>query len=379
MTAMAVNEPRLTFGIEEEYHIVDIESRELASLPPELLSACQQALPGQIGTELLRSQIEVGTKPARTFAEARADLGNLRRTVAGLCRQHGLAPMAASTHPIGGHRRLETTASERYLGLAADLAGVGRRLAICGMHVHVELGDNALRIDVMNQARYFLPHLLALSTSSPFWEGDDTGLKSFRLAIFIELPRTGLPDWFRSWEEYRNTVDVLVNAGVVEDASKIWWDLRPSERFPTLELRLTDICTRLDDALSVAAVFLCVCRWLYRLRRSNQSWRQYPVFLLAENRWRAQRYGIGGSLFDFGIGSLVPFKDLLEEIIALTAEDADALGCASEVAAARNIIASGTSADRQTAAYQLALDAGASPREALCQVVDLLIAETLAF
>jgi len=374
---MTVAKPRLTFGIEEEYHIVELESRQLVSVPPQLLNACQAALPGQVGTELLRSQLEVGTKPAQTIHDARRDLRNLRTTVAGLCGEYGLAPIASSTHPIGGHRLQETTDSERYQGLASDLAGVGRRMAVCGMHVHVELGDDELRIDVMNQARYFLPHLLALSSSSPFWEGGDTGLKSFRLSILNALPRTGLPERYAGWGEYRATVDVLVNASVMEDASKIWWDLRPSEKFPTLELRITDVCTRLEDALSIAALYLCICRWLYRLRCNNQSWRHYPLFLLTENRWRAQRYGVDGSLLDFGAGVLVPFVDLLDEIIELTREDVEACGCVNEIERVRKIALEGTSADRQTKAFGVAIAAGASREEALKAVVDQLIAETV--
>ncbi|HUS97287.1 MAG TPA: carboxylate-amine ligase [Hyphomicrobiaceae bacterium] len=373
---MPLPEPRLTFGIEEEYHIVDSRTRQLASLPPALLEACQAALPGQIGTELLQSQLEVGTRPAKTMAGARADLSHLRSTVARLSASHGLAPVAASTHPFGGYRLQKTTQAERYLGLASDLAGIGRRLVICGMHVHVDLGDNELRIDIMNQARYFLPHLLALSTSSPFWEGEDTGLKSFRLAIFNELPRTGLPERMESWAKYQQTVDVLVSAGVMEDASKVWWDLRPSAKFPTLELRITDVCTRMEDALTIAALYLCICRALYRLRRNNQSWRQYPLLLLAENRWRAQRYGVQGSLFDLGTGALVPLPQLLDEIIDLTAEDAAALGCEDEIRRARTIAGGGTSADRQSAILQAAIDRGRTQHEALSEVVDWLIAET---
>ena len=217
-----------------------------------------------------------------------------------------------------------------------------------------------------------------LSTSSPFWEGHDTGLKSYRLAVSHESPRTGLPGRFNSWDEYRQTVDVLFNAGLMEDASKIWWDLRPSARFPTLEMRITDVVTRIDDAVTIAALYVCCCRMLYRLRRANQSWRTYPVFLLEENRWRAQRYGVEGSLFDFGKGTLVPYRELVEEILALVREDADALGCSKEVERARSIAESGTSADRQLAAFKTAIAAGASQAEALRAVVDHLIAETTA-
>jgi carboxylate-amine ligase len=244
------------------------------------------------------------------------------------------------------------------------------------MHIHIGIEDDEQRIDLMNQLRYFLPHLLVLTTSSPFWEGEDTGLKSWRLAIFRELPRTGLPGRFNSWDEYRQTVDVLVRGKVMEDASKIWWDLRPSARFPTLEMRITDVCTRFEDSVSVAALFVCIARMLHRLRRNNQSWRTYPVFLLEENRWRAQRYGLEGSLFDFGRGELVPYADLLEEILAVIHEDAVALGCLDEVQGARRILAEGTSADRQLACFARTIEAGASRQEALEAVVDHLVVET---
>ena len=246
------------------------------------------------------------------------------------------------------------------------------------MHVHVGIEDQELRIDLMNQVRYFLPHLLVLSTSSPYWEGEDTGLKSYRLALIQELPRTGLPGRLDGWDEYQRIVDVLVGAGAIEDASKIWWDLRPSARFPTLEMRITDVCTRLADGLAVAALYVCICRMLYRLRRANQSWRTYPVFLIEENRWRAQRYGVGGSLFDFGKGELVACRALLAELVALVAEDADALGCTAEIAHVGTILQDGTSADRQSETYAAALAAGSTTEAALRAVVDMLIAETRA-
>jgi carboxylate-amine ligase len=246
------------------------------------------------------------------------------------------------------------------------------------MHVHVGIEDDELRIDLMNQARYFLPHLLVLSTSSPFAEGEDTGLKCYRLAAYQELPRTGLPGRFESWEEYRHTVDLLVRNGIIEDASKIWWDLRPSARFPTLEMRITDVCTRLEDAVCVAAMYVSILRMLYRIRRANQTWRTYPLFLLSENRWRAQRYGVQGTLFDFGKGELVAFGDLVEELLALLREDAAALGCLAEIEHAREIVTRGTSADRQVACFKQAIAGGKSRDEALAGVVDHLIAETVA-
>jgi glutamate---cysteine ligase / carboxylate-amine ligase len=374
---MPSSEPALTIGIEEEYHLVDVTTRALvAEAPSDFIAECEQILGPQVSPEFLRSQIEIGTRPCRTLAEARADLQRLRSGIVASAARYGLAPIAASTHPFARAGEALHTDRARYHALAHDLAGLGRRLLVCGMHVHIGIEDNEQRIDLMNQLRYFLPHLLMLTTSSPFWEGEDTGLKSWRLAIFRELPRTGMPGRFNSWDEYRQTVDVLVRGKVMEDASKIWWDLRPSARFPTLEMRITDVCTRIGDAVTVAALVVCITRTLYRLRRNNQSWRTYPVFLLEENRWRAQRYGLKGSLFDFGRGELVPYADLLEEILTLIHEDAVALGCLSDVLGARRILAEGTSADRQLACFANAIAAGATRQEALEVVVDHLIAET---
>ena len=222
------------------------------------------------------------------------------------------------------------------------------------------------------------PHLLALSTSSPFWRGEETGLKSYRIAVFDELPRSGLPELFDSYGEYKRHLDALVGAGVIEDASKLWWDCRLSARFPTLEMRICDICTRLKDGVAIAAIYVCILRMLYRLKRDNQRWRRYANMLIRENRWRAQRYGLDEGLIDFGIGAIVPYADLLEEIIELTRVDALALDCVAEVAHARKIVTGGTSAHRQIAVYQEALAEGADKKEAQRRVVDMLIAETVA-
>ncbi len=374
---MSVREPTFTFGIEEEYHLIDMATRDLVAVPHSLMEACTAALGDQVAPEFLRTQIEVGTKPSTKVRDVRQELHHLRATVAALAAEHGLAPMAASTHPFARVSALSTTDKARYHELASDLAGVARRLAICGMHVHVGIEDPELRIDLMNQARYFVPHLLVLSTSSPFWEGEDTGLKSYRLAVLKELPRSGMPGRLSSWDEYTHIVDVLVQAKVIEDASKIWWDLRPSARFPTLEMRIADVCSRASDAIAVAALFLCICRMLFRHRRANLSWRNYPVFLLEENRWRAQRYGVQGSLFDFGKGELVPLSVLVDELLTLVAEDAEALGCQSELQQVRHIITAGTSADRQLQVYRAQRAIGADHAAALRSVVDHLVAETL--
>ncbi len=260
--------------------------------------------------------------------------------------------------------------------LARDMQAVARRLVICGMHVHVGVEDPDLRLDLMNQAVYFLPHLLALSTSSPFWRGEDTGLMSYRLAVFDELPRTGLPEVFESWAEYRRHVGVLVNAGLIEDATKMWWDIRPSERFPTVEMRVTDVCPLLEDAVCVAALFHSVVAMLHRYRRGNLRWRRYARMLVDENRWRAQRYGLDEGMVDFGRGELVAFADLIDELLDLLAPDARALGCEAEAAHAREIVRRGTSAHRQRAVFVEATGDGASREEALARVVDLLVEET---
>jgi carboxylate-amine ligase len=372
-------EPSFTLGIEEEYHLVESASGSLAAEPPPtMLQAAQDRLGERAMPEFLKSQIEVATRKCTSLAEARRELVKLRQTIADLAGQHGLAPIAASTHPFADWGNLKHSDRERYVQLARDLQGVARRLVICGMHVHVGIEDEHLRIDLMNQMAYFLPHLLALSTSSPFWRGADTGLKSYRISVFNELPRTGLPQGFASWGEYQRHVQILVSAGLIEDASKFWWDLRPSARFPTLEMRITDVCTSLDDGVAIAALYRCLLRMLWRLRRSNQRWRLYAHMLIYENRWRAQRYGTEEGLVDFGKGIVVPYRDLLEEIIELVAPDAAHFGCEAEVAHARTILERGTSADRQRRIYKDALAAGAAPPEALKRVVEWLAAETIA-
>ena len=375
---MSLPEPSFSIGIEEEYMLVDRETRDLVSEPPpSMMAICEAQLGDQVSPEFLKSQIEVGTKVARNVGEAREDLIRLRRCIAGVADAHGLAPIAASTHPFARWGKQHHTDKERYNALAQDLQGVVRRLLISGMHVHVGIDDDELRMDLMNQISYFLPHLLALSTSSPFWGGQDTGLKSYRIAVWHEMPRTGLPEQFDSFSEYQRHVDVLVKTGVIEDATKLWWDVRPSARFPTLEVRIADLCPRLEDTVCIAALYVCLLRMLWRLRRQNQRWRRYAPMLVTENRWRAQRYGIDEGLIDFGVGAIVPYADLLEEMIELTAPDAEALDCVEELAHARTILTRGTSAHRQVALYNERVAAGDSAETALQAVVDQLIAETM--
>jgi carboxylate-amine ligase len=245
------------------------------------------------------------------------------------------------------------------------------------MHVHVGIEDPDARVDLMNQVLYFVPHMLALSTSSPFWNGKDTGLKSYRTSVFRAVPRTGMPDEFATWAQYQRHVNVLVNAGVIEDATKLWWDLRPSARYPTLELRSNDICTNIEDTLTIAALFVSLLSMLWRRRVENQRWRIYSRMLIEENVWRAQRYGISESLIDFGRGELVPYPELLEEIIELVGEDAVLLDCVDELHHARDIVSRGTSADMQLEIFNDALNSGADETEALEQVIDWLIKETV--
>jgi glutamate---cysteine ligase / carboxylate-amine ligase len=374
---MAFPEPPFTIGVEEEYLLVNRDTRDVARDPPEaLFETCQARIRGMIQHEFLKAQIEVNTEVCATVAEMRDNLASLRLIVAEVADDYGLAPIAASTHPFSRWQKQVHTDKERYNVIARDLQTVARRLMICGMHVHVGIGDDDLRIDLLNQITYFLPHLLAFSTSSPFWQGEDTGLKSYRLSVFDELPRTGIPNTFDSWADYQRHVDALIRAGLIEDATKLWWDVRPSARFPTLEMRLADVCTRVDDAVAVAALFACILRMLYRLKKANQRWRQYASMLIEENRWRAQRYGLDEGLVDFGKGQVVPCAKLLDEIIELVEEDAAALACRDEIEHLRAIMKNGTSAHRQLATYLAALSRGTTKKQALVEVVDMLIAET---
>jgi len=372
-----IKDPPLTIGIEEEYLLVDTETRNLATdPPPEMMAILEKRIAGRVAPEFLKAQVEVETGVHQTIASARDELTGLRQAIAEAASQFGLAPVAAGSHPFALWGEQEHVDKDRYNALARDLQAVARRLLICGMHVHIGIDDDDLRIDLMNQAAYFLPHLLALSTSSPFWQGEETGLMSYRTSVFDGLPRTGLPEQFSSYSEYRRLVEAMVGAGVVEDATRIWWDLRPSARFPTLEMRSTDVCTSLDDAVAIAALFQCLISMLVRLRKDNQRWRVYPVSLVNENRWLAQRYGITKGLLDLGKGAIVPYIDLLSEILDLVAEDADRLGCAKEIAHARAIVERGTSATWQIEAFRTAKDNGADDDKALNAVVDMLIERT---
>jgi glutamate---cysteine ligase / carboxylate-amine ligase len=375
---MPLAAPSLTLGLEEEYLLVDPASRDLVAAPPEeFMQRCQERLGERVAHEFLQAQVEVGTSVCRDVGAVRAQLAQLRTTVAATAREFGMATIAASTHPFANWRAQKKVEKERYLVLARDMQTLASRLVICGMHVHAGIEDDELRIDLMNQATYFLPHLLALSSSSPFWEGQPTGLKAYRPTIFGDLPRSGLPEYFASADEWRHMLHLLEQTGLCDDATKIWWDIRPSARFPTLEMRACDICTRLDDAITVAALWQSILATLYRLRASNQTWRRYRRTLVEENKWLAQRHGIVAELADFGVLTRKPFGVLVEEMIELVRDEAMRLGCLPEVLRAREILDRGTSADRQLNVHARARAAGASEHEAAQAVVDWLIEETM--
>lgn len=358
-------EPDFTLGIEEEYLLVDADTGDLAPAPQALMDACTADLGDQVSPEFLRCQIEIGTPVCATVSEARDHLRRLRASVARHAADHGLAPISASCHPLADWRDQDHTDKDRYNQLSRDLGGVAQRMVICGMHVHVGIPDKAQRIDLMNQLSYFLPHLLALSASSPFWQGQDTGLASYRTTVFGGMPRTGLPPLMRSWDEYERSIAALTDLGVIEDSSKIWWDLRPSNRFPTLETRICDACPRIDDAVTLAALIQATLRMLWRLSRSNIRWREYDNFLLGENRWRAMRYGTSEGLIDFGARQIVPFDKIAEDWLALIAQDADALDSQPQVARLRDMVAKGTAAQAQRDVAARARNAGATPSETM--------------
>jgi carboxylate-amine ligase len=380
---MSVPTPPLTLGVEEEYQIIDPETRNLHSYITELLSQDEQ-LPTRLNLrpELMQSQVEVGSLVCRNVKEVRQEVTRLRRSVLDMAEKNGLHIAAASTHPFAKWEEQTITEGVRYRELLDDMQRVARGLLIFGMHVHVGFGNEPgakdLLIEVMNQSRYFIPHLLALSTSSPFWHGYNTGLKSYRSVVFEMLPRTGIPHSFSSWAEYKayeGTLEKVGSFGKQDPVAKIWWDIRPHPHFDTLEFRITDICTKVDETVCLAALFQAICAKLLKLRRSNMSWRHYRHMHITENKWRALRYGIGGEMIDFGIEESVPFHFLMEELLEIVDDVLDELGSREEVEYLRTILREGTSADRQILVYN---DHGGDSNrtEALKAVVDSLVAET---
>ena len=380
---MPVPKQPLTLGIEEEYQIIDPATRDLRTYISELLTQDQaRARKLDLKPELMQSQVEVGSHICRNVKEARAEIVRLRREVMEMAHENGLQIAAASTHPFARWEDQIITEGTRYKELLDDMQGVARQLLIFGMHVHVGFGNDMesreLLIATMNQARYFVPHLLALSTSSPFWRGQNTGLKSYRSVVFQSLPRTGIPHSFISWADYKDYETMLERVGAfgkLDKRAKIWWDIRPHPIFPTLEFRIADICTSIDDCICIAALFQSICAKLLKLRQQNMSWRQYRHVHITENKWRAVRYGIDGELIDFGIQQAVPLPHLIGELVELVDDVVDELDCRQEVAHAYNILRDGTSADRQLRVYR---EHGGDDNcdEALRAVVDHLVQET---
>lgn len=362
--------PSLTIGIEEEYQIIDPETRQLKSYITQFLDGEHTILrERELKPELIQSMVELGTQVCNNVQEARDELVKMRCLINDLARSKGLAIVASGTHPLSHWQDQEITPFERYMGVLEDMQDLARQLLIFGMHVHIGIEDPEFAIDVMNVSRYMLPHLLALSTSSPFWEGRNTGLKSYRSVIFRRFPRTGIPFTFNSSAAFDEYVQILVDTGSIPDGSKIWWDARPHHLYPTIEFRGCDLCTRVDDAIAIAAILQSLVLKLWKMRMSNTTFRQYPPGLIDENKWRAVRYGIDGKLIDFGRRTELPARQLITELVEFVAEEAEELGCLTEVEHVFNILDHGTSADRQIAVFE---ETGSVE-----SVVDMLIEDTL--
>lgn len=367
---MMVPRPSLSIGIEEEYQIIDPETRELRSFITQFIDNDRIIMvEREIKPELHQSMVELGTPICETVAQAHEELTKQRSFIARLARAKDVAIMCAGTHPFSRWIDQKVTPFPRYLGVLEEMQLLAQRLLIFGMHVHIGVEDRAFAVDTMNVVRYMLPHILALSTSSPFWLGRRTGLKSYRSVIFEDFPRSGIPDICRSVADYDNLVSTLVNTGCIPDASKIWWDVRPHHKYPTLEFRICDICTRIDEAIALVALFQALVLWLWKLRRNNITFRVYRRDLIEENRWRASRYGLDGKMIDFGKTQEMPTRQLIRELLELIAEEVDELGTRPYLQPIETMLALGTSADRQLRVYD-------STDGDLKAVVDHLIAET---
>lgn len=342
----------LTIGIEEEYQIIDPQTGELTSFITEFLEKGAMIFRDQLKPELLQSQVEVGSKVCKDIKEAGEEVRMLRRELANIAEKMGRRIIAAGTHPFSHWQDQIVTDLERYHGLYDTMQYVARRLLIFGMHVHVGISDENLRIDVMNQIRYFMPHILTLSTSSPFWRGQNTGFKSYRSIVFEDLPRTGIPEEFSSAMEYKQYVNTLIKSGCIDEPTKIWWDIRPHSQFPTLEFRVCDCTTKVEEVVAIAALIQALVAKLIQLRQMNQTWRTYRSSLIAENKWRAIRDGIEGKLIDFGKEEEVPLRLLMEEILDWVDDVVDPLGTREEIEYVRTILKEGSSADRQLKRYE---------------------------
>jgi carboxylate-amine ligase len=360
---------QFTLGIEEEFQIVDPQTRELRSHVSEFLEEGKMLLGEQIKPEMIQSMIEVGTGICKNIQEARADISRLRGIISSLARRKGLEIVAASTHPISRWQDQKIFDDERYALLVQELEMVARSLLIFGLHVHVGVADPERAIHIMNAARYFLPHVLALSTSSPFWVGVNTGLKSYRSEVFKQFPRTDIPDHFDSHASFQRYVDLLVKTNCIDNGKKIWWDVRPHPFFPTLEFRVCDIPTRVDDTIAIAALFQAIVAKLNKLIDKNLGFRLYRRMLVQENKWRAVRWGLDGKMIDFGKQKEVPVRDLILELLEFVDDVLDDLGSRKEVEHIHTILARGTSADEQLQIYRETGD--------LKLVVDRLIERTM--
>ncbi len=380
----------LTIGIEEEYQLIDPKTGELAAVVQQLLHDDSiRQIGDQVKPEFLQSQIEIGSAICRNVQEARAELARLRREVNRVAERHGYCILAASTHPFSKWEEQEANPGERYEDLKEYMQEVARQMLIFGMHVHVGFGTSRpqldLLIDIQNQLRYFLPHLLSFSTSSPFWHGHPTGLKSYRSIIFENLPRTGTAPIFNAYSDYERLIETFGQTGTLgkgrgdgkADYTKIWWDSRPHEDFGTLEIRICDVCTTVDEAVAIAALVQALVAKLIALRNENMSWRIYSNELIAENKWRAVRWGLDGQLIDYGKQESVPMRSLALELLDLIDDVVDELGSREEVNYVRTILERGTSSDRQLAVYHEALAQGATQSEATKAVVEHLRAETM--
>jgi carboxylate-amine ligase len=360
---------QFTLGIEEEFQIVDPKTRELRSHVSEFLEEGKMILGEQIKPEMIQSMIEVGTGICKNIDEARVDITRLRSIISGLAGKTGLAIVAASTHPFSHWEDQKIYDDERYSLLVQELQNVARSLLIFGLHVHVGVADLDRRIHIMNAARYFLPHVLALTTSSPFWVGHNTGLKSYRSEVFKQFPRTDIPDHFDSYSSFQRYVDLLVRTGCINDGKKIWWDLRPHPVFPTLEFRICDIPTRVDDTVAIAALFQAIVAKLTKLIEKNLGFRLYRRMLIQENKWRAVRWGIDGKMIDFGKQKEVPTRDLILELLEFIDDVVDELGSRKEIEHIHTILERRTSAEEQLRVFEETKDLNA--------VVDRLIELTM--
>lgn len=361
--------PKLTIGIEEEYQIIDPETRELRSYITQILEEGHVLLREQVKAELHQSMVEVGTEVCHNVQEAREELLRLRGSIIKLAEKNGLKIAAAGTHPFSSWITQEITPLERYLGVKQDMQDLAQQMLIFGTHVHIGIEDREFLIDAMNVARYFIPHVLCLSTSSPFWMGRTTGLKSYRNIIFRHFPRSGVPPAFQCWAELENLVQCMTQTNCIPDGTKLWWDIRPNWKYPTVEFRFCDVCTKVDEAICIAAIFQAIIAKLWKLRHDNITFRSYPSALIEENKWRAVRYGLDGNLLDLGKQEQLPARELVKELIDwFLADVIDELGSRKEIEYVYQILEEGTSADRQLATFRRTGN--------LNDVVDQLIQET---